>query len=216
MQSPYKRIFPAILPLLPLLFGAWASADVPKKAPITKYSNLWQNSPFTSKPPPPTATEQANPLEDYALCGISPIGGGYQITLLNKKKPEERITVRSDETKPKHGFKILEVKRKSGDPLGTTVRLSSGSVTGTVAFEEKLLALAAPPATKPHAAAGTQGAAPMQNPTIQPGQLPGRQPRPRVVPPPATNAAGGAGAPTFQPGGQGQGGGHQGRDHRGR
>ena len=34
---------------------AWAAADLPKKAPITKYTGLWTNSPFTSKPPPPEA-----------------------------------------------------------------------------------------------------------------------------------------------------------------
>lgn len=163
-----------------------ASADVPVKAPPTKYRNLWENSPFTSKPPPPEEGPVANPLEDYALGGVSPITGGYRVTLLNKKKPEERITVDTDS--PKSGFKILEVTRKSGDPLGTIVRMSSGALTGTVSFDEKLLTLAAPPAP----AKAQPGAQPGQPPVPAPpnGQpgIPQRQPRPRVVPPPTPQA----------------------------
>lgn len=194
---------PRILILSLALFG-WAVADLPKKAPISKYTSLYTNSPFTSKPPPPEAGDVINPLEDYALGGVSPISGGYLVTLLNKKKPEERITVSSDEVKPKHGFKILEVKRKSGDPLGTTVKLSSGSSIGTVSFEDKLLTLAPGPKAKapPNAQPGQP---PQNNQPPQPGQLPVRQPRPRVVPPPTpvaapqVNPAGGAHPPGTSP-----------------
>ncbi|MDP3849068.1 MAG: hypothetical protein Q8Q59_01085 [Luteolibacter sp.] len=172
-----------IILLSPALVG-WAVADLPKKAPLMKYTGLWTNSPFTSKPPPPEQGQAANPLEDYALGGVSPIGSGYRVTLLNKKKPDERIMVDSD--KPSGGFKILSVTRKAGDPLGTIVRMSSGSVSGTVSFDEALLKLAAAPA----AAANHQtppGAQPLPG-QPQPGQPPQRQPRPRVVPPPAPAA----------------------------
>lgn len=176
--------------------GCAMAADLPKKAPKSKYANLWQNSPFTSKPPPPEAAPEANILSDYALGGISPVGGGYLVTLLNKKKPEERIVVRPDETNPKHGFKILEVHRKAGDPLGTTVKLASGASIGMVAFDDKLLTLAAPPATKPGAPPATGAIPHPTTPTAVPAnqnQAASRMPRPRVVPPtggaPATNAA---------------------------
>lgn len=169
-----------ILLLAPAFVG-WAAADLPRKAPITKYTGLWTNSPFTSKPPPAEAAPEANPLEDYALAGVSPISSGYRVTLLNRKNPEERIVVDSD--KPSGGFKILAVNRKAGDPLGTVVRMSSGSVTGTVAFDESMLTLAPPPApTNPQLPPGVQPQ-PGQ-PQVQPGQPPQRQPRPRVVPPP--------------------------------
>lgn len=168
-----------MLLLLPALAG-WAAADLPKKAPITKYTGLWLNSPFTSKPPPAEAGPEANPLEDYALAGVSPISSGYRVTLLNKKKPDERIIVDSD--KPSGGFKILAVTRKPGDPLGTVVSMSSGSVTGTVAFDEKLLTLVAPPAAAPQPKL-PPGVQPQPVPQ-QPGQQVQRQPRPRVVPPP--------------------------------
>jgi len=168
-----------MLLILPALTG-WVAADLPRKAPLTKYSGLWMNSPFTSKPPPAEAGPEANPLKDYALAGVSPISGGYRVTLLNKKKPGERITVDSD--KPSGGFKILAVTRKPGEPLGTVVRMSSGSVTDSVAFDESLLTLTPPPAAAPQPNL-PPGVQPQPVPQ-QPGQPPQRQPRPRVVPPP--------------------------------
>lgn len=188
---------PACILLCSVALAAWAAADLPKKAPLTKYSSLIQSSPFTSKPPPAAPVQMANPLEDYSLSGVSPIAGGYQVTLINKKNPEERIPVRTNETN-KQGFKILEVNRKEGNPLGTTVRISSGVGTGTVAFDEKYLTLITPPAAKPQANPQPQvGAA--HNPATQPNTQLGRQPRPRVVPPPQP---GGAQGTPFQPGGQ--------------
>jgi hypothetical protein len=168
-----------MLLLTPALAG-WAAADLPRKAPIMKYNGLWTNSPFTSKPPPPEQGPAVNPLEDYVLGGVSPISSGYRVTLLNKKKPEERIVVDSD--KPSGGFKILNVSRKIGDPLGTIVRLASGSVTGSVSFDTALLKLTPSPAAQPPQPNVPPGLPPGAQP--QPGQPVVRQPRPRVVQPP--------------------------------
>ncbi len=185
--------------LLLLALTGVAAADLPKKAPLSRYSSLWTNSPFTSKPPPPEAGPENNPLDDYALIGVSPINdnNGYRVTLINKKKPDERITVDSDETVS--GFKILGVTRKPGDPLGTVVRMSSGSMTGTVSFDEKLLTVAAAkaqPQAPPQAAPPQVPGQPPQ--PVPPGQAqPLRQPRPRVIPPPAPQA--GAAAQAGQP-----------------
>jgi hypothetical protein len=169
-----------ILLLAPAITG-WAMADLPRKAPIGKYTGLWTNSPFTSKPPPPEQGPVVNPLEDYALAGVSPIGGGYRVTMLNRKNPTERIVVDSD--KPSGGFKILAVNRKAGDPLGTVVSMTSGSIKGTVAFDESMLTLTPPPAAVPKLQL-PPGVQPQPGQPPQPGQAPARQPRPRVVPPP--------------------------------
>jgi hypothetical protein len=184
--------------LISLAFIGWAAADLPKKAPLTKYSRLWTDSPFTSKPPPPEAPEEVNLLDDYALSGISPIPTGYRVTLLEKKNPENRIIVDSD--KPREGFKIISVSRKAGDPLGTTVRMSSGSVTGTVSFDEAHLTPAAPPPPKAPApgAPGAPAIPGLPNQAPQPGQTPQRQPRPRVVPPPTPQAQPGQPVPQAQ------------------
>jgi hypothetical protein len=171
-----------------LVLNGPAVAELPKKVPLSQYSTLWTNSPFTAKPPPPEAVAAVNPLEDYALLGVSPISAsGYRVTLINKKQPEERITVDSD--KPNTSFKILEVIRKSGDPLGTEVRMSSGSMTGKVTFEQNLLALAQPAPPKPPVNPNIPpiNIPPQIGPNGQPvtsGPAPIRQPRPRVIPPP--------------------------------
>jgi hypothetical protein len=172
------------------LGSAWASADLPKKQPVGRYSGLWMNSPFTSKPPPVSAAEAINPLSDYALIGLAPIAGGYRVTLINKKTPDERIHFETDN--PSSKYKVLGVTRKEGDPLGTVVRLSDGTNTGSVSYDEKLLTLAAAPAKAAPPQPGQQ-----PNPNMPPGAQPQpnngqlqRQPRPRVVPPPAPAAQG--------------------------
>ncbi len=167
--------------LILLAAGGIATAELPHKVPLQSYSSLWNNSPFTSKPPPPEAGPTKNPLEDYALIGVSPIGGNkYRVSLINKKQPDERIMVFSDGKNS--DFTIRGVTRKAGDPLGTVVSLQYGSVTGTVAYDEKLLTLT-PPAAAP-AVQPTPGRPPI--PGMPPQQNAGqvRQPRPRVVPPP--------------------------------
>ena len=174
---------PSISALLLLAITGAALADLPKKAPISRYSGLWMNSPFTSKPPPPDSPDAPNPLDDYALIGVSPIGvSSFRVSLINKKKPDERIFVDSDKPS-KDGFKIIEVIRKAGDPLGTKVAMLSGTTKGTVEFDQKLLTLAPPPKAAPPVPG--QPLIPGQPPQVDANGNPLRMPRPRVVPPPA-------------------------------
>lgn len=163
-----------------------AVADAPKKAPISRYTKLWLDSPFTTKPPPAGPAAIENPLEDYALIGVSSLGGDkYRATMLNKKKPDApRIYLESGTESG--GFKLIKVNRKNGNPLATTIQVQSGSATGTVSVDEKLLTLATP---QPAKAAQN----PQQNPNQPPGQdnnpnNQGRMPRPRVVPAPGGQA----------------------------
>ena len=188
--------------VLALLTG-WAFGEVPRKAPLTKYQGLWTNSPFTTKPPigdggPPPP----NPLDDYALAGVSPVKGGYRVTIINKKKPEERKYVYSDQEQSSHGFKILSVERDAKNVRGTVVHMMSGSQKGTVSYDDKLLTISTPaPAQQPPQAKGQgnpqhptahgaaqvphQPGAPAANPQGQPAQPGGvRAPRPRVIGPP--------------------------------
>lgn len=172
---------PSLL-LLPAL-TAVLHAGVPQKLPLSNYSRLWTNSPFTSKPPTFGSGPIANPLDDYALLGVSPIGKGHRVTLINKKQPDQRITVETGKTSA-DGFSIIKVNRKAGQPLETTVEMASGSMQGTVSFDEKLLTIAAPPPTAPAAQAPGQ-VPPQTQGQPAPPQTIQRQPRPRVVPPPA-------------------------------
>lgn len=194
-------------------------ADVPKKVPETRYSSLWMNSPFTSKPPPAESAPVANPLEDYALIGVSPIGEAkFRVTVINKKSPEERIYVETGKENGE-GFAIKSVNKKKGDPLSTTVVMTSGNKTGTLKFDEKLLTLAAAPAAPvPGHQPGQPGQPGNPNqPQVQPipgqpaGQPAGangantiRQPRARVVPPPTAQPANNATQGGQRPGNSGR------------
>ena len=193
--------------LLTLALTSWAAADLPKKAPLTKYAGLMNNSPFTDKPIPPPPPETVNPLEDLALIGVSPISSGYRVTLLNKKEPEKRIFVSSDDQDSE--YKILEVTRKPSEPgkpsnpLDTVVRMQAGKITGSVSFDDKLLVLSAPKAApKPTGAPVPNMPQPgQQTRPTQPNPMPesSRMPRPRVVPPaPAAAATPSAGASSSQ------------------
>lgn len=153
-------------------------AEVPRKPLPSKYRNLWQNSPFTTKPVTVSGPVY-NPLDDYVLLGVSPIEEGYRVTMLNRKRPNDgRVIVESN--KEKDGYKIVDVVRSPGNPLKTTVRLSRAGKTGTIGFEDKFLTLKAPPAN---------ARAQQPNNRAQPGvpntnQPPGtRVPRRRIIPP---------------------------------
>lgn len=177
-----------------------AIADIPKKIPRSRYSSLVSNSPFTSKPPPGEVIAAENPLTDYVLLGVSSVGelNKYRVTMVNKKTPDaERIYLDSDSPpRPPDNFKIVRVNRTPGDPMGTTVTVSSGAtgaMTGTIAYDEKLLTIAA---TKPPAQPNNG-----QPNNGQPGQpnLPGQPPNPNAM-----NRPGGPGNQPGAPGGNNQ------------
>ena len=133
---------------------------------------------------------ESNPLDDYALIGVSSIGKisgteSYRVTLINKKKPEDRITVTSGDTKSE--FQILGVVPKPGSPLDTVVKMSSGSMTGTVAFDEKLLTIAAAVPKAPVPGQINQPGGPIPQPGMP---VPQRVPRLRFVPPPPPGVTG--------------------------
>jgi hypothetical protein len=181
--------------------------EIPKKAPLTRYAELWTRSPFTTPPPPAENAPEVNPFEDLALRGIAPLSSGrYLITLVNKKNPTETTTIdteRSDE------YEVVKIERDSEKALGTVVHLKKGSISGTVAYDEKLSTLKPPAPPKQ----GQPGHPPAANqPPTPPGTPPGTQPaatppgvpqpRARVLPPTTPGATPGA-APTtnrFQPG----------------
>lgn len=161
--------------------------ELPRKAPLTRYTPLWSNSPFTSRPPMISAgaTPEVNPLEDYALLGVSPSSDGFRVTLINRKDPAERIVIDSSRPNGRDDFEILGINREPGRPLSTTVRLSKGSSIGIVSFESSLLTLTPPPAAAPQPQPNAAPAATPPGVQVENDQNVRRRPRPRVVPPPA-------------------------------
>lgn len=168
-----------------ILTGLLTASDLPRKAPDSRYRPLWDNSPFTSRP---VAVEiedvpEENPLEEFSLIGVSPSTDGFRVTLINRNDPSERIIVDSGRKNPNHDFKVLEIDRKPGLPLATTVKLSKGNSIGTVSFEPEMLTLAPPPVPNRGQEAAQAGGAPPQPAQAGDDRGARRQPRPRVVPP---------------------------------
>lgn len=155
------------LPLFLLILAATAAAGAPKAVPAGAYQSLWTHSPFTSPAPIVAPVPVADPFANYALAGVSPVAGGYRVTLLDRTQPEERIVLPDN-----LDFKILSVRYDSTNPLATTVRLSTGAVAGTVSFDSKLLTLKTASTSSPPGQAAAD--APSNG---------GRAPRPRVSPP---------------------------------
>lgn len=177
-QAVRRVASPVVFVLSLSLSTTFLSADIPRKAPLTRYTGLWTNSPFTSKPPPPESAPAINPLDDFTLTGIAPIPGGYRITIISKKDPNLKEVI---EPGGNSDYKFVSVNRNPDKALGTTVVLSAGNVQGTVGFEREMLTLKAPPVEQQEA----------QPANLPPGAdvsgkagTPQRQPRPRIVPPP--------------------------------
>lgn len=190
-----KHTSKIISSLLAACLIAQAYGDIPKKPPLTRYTGLWSNSPFTSKPAPETVAAVNNPLEDFTLTGIAPVPGGYRITIVNKKNPEDKHVI---EPGGSSDFKLVSVNRNPEVSLGTKVVLSAGGTEGTVSFEPDLISLkAAPQAPAPNPA--EQGQQGNQNPTpaqLKQAQAQAQQQKPatRIVPPPnGANAGGNSG-----------------------
>ncbi len=155
--------------LITLSLCQLAAASQPKSIKPGQYDRLVKESPFTSKvrfvnPPP------VDVFADYVLAGVTPLEGSYLVSLFDKKKPEERISIPGNSL----GFRVVEVRPGNDGPLSTSVVIGNGTKTGVVGFDEKLLVLKSPTTSKPQAS----------NPNIQmpAGNHP---PRPRVLP--ATN-----------------------------
>lgn len=161
--------------ILSCLVGT-ALADAPRKAPQTRYTRLWTDSPFTTKPEIVTQAAQ-NPLGDYALGGITKLSDGYFVILLNKKKPEDPpVVIRPGSPSE---FQVVDVKWSSGSWKETVVTLKNGRNEGSVTFDDALLVVKAPVAPPPAQNAKGQDPAPGQ-----PGaRTNGRTPRPRTIQP---------------------------------
>ncbi|OYV03709.1 MAG: hypothetical protein CFE26_20735 [Verrucomicrobiales bacterium VVV1] len=147
----------------------FAMAAAPTPVMPNRYGRLWNDSPFTTKPIV-VAPITVNPFEDYALGGVTPLEGTYLVTLFNKKKPEERVSIPGNTL----GFKVVEVHPGKEGPLSTSVTISNGSRTGTVGFDEKLLVVkvAVPPKQ-----GGPHGVMPGQLQQNQQNQNPNGQPQ---------------------------------------
>lgn len=153
--STIRQIEPFAVFALLLMAATCLSAAPPTAKPASAYSQLWTDSPFTDKPPPPEVVE-SGALDDYALSSVSGVGGEWVVRLIEKKDRTNRLRISSNDTTG--DFRIVDVKmgRSYRD---TVVTLSYRGRTGKLQFsEDKLLAVS--------------GSAPARQPQPQPQPVP--------------------------------------------
>lgn len=176
-----KILSSIILLLISLL--ASSHADLPVKPNPTRYASLWNDSPFTSKPPPPERAPTTDPFENYALTGIAPVSGGYRVTIVNKNNLSDKKVIYSDQP---GDLSIVSVNRTSKKAYGTTVVLSTSTgIHGTVAFDREAIkpkAAVVAPENPPNAGLPPGVTNPNPNPPAAGTPPPVRTPRPRIVP----------------------------------
>src|SRR5262245_15907450 len=126
---PAMRFFRSIFLMTAVLgLTGVAFAEAPRKQGLSRYSMLWTNSPFTVKPTE-ESVQAVNPLNDWALGGVSEVNGGYYLILMNRKKPTETEIV---EPGVESAFKVLAVRRDPVDYLKTQVQVSYHGESGWV------------------------------------------------------------------------------------
>lgn len=113
-----------------------ATAGVPSSdVSVDLYQDLWQNSPFTSRPverPVPAS----NRFDDYALGGVSKIADGYFVVLIEKRSPHSRIVISPGVATE---IRVVSVNWSSQDWKHTSVVITDGESTSPVGFDETLL-----------------------------------------------------------------------------
>jgi hypothetical protein len=185
------------LAILSALLAFPVLAAPPVKPEKTRYAPLWVNSPFTEKPvvAAPSGPPPVNPLDDYALGGVTQFPDGYFVVLINKKNPAKKITVQPGVHSE---FKVLSVDMgkeslsEDGTMIneGASVKLANGSMQGEVKYDTKIMAM------KGASANPAQSMNPQGNRNISPqggfppgfiapnGNNPNRPTRMRTIPPP--------------------------------
>jgi hypothetical protein len=119
--------------LLLLMLGQLSQASPPIKPEVSRYAELWLNSPFTTKPIVDNGAYVApvNEIDDWSLGGVSKFPDGYFVILLNKKKPGERKVI---EPGSNSAFKVLAVTDNADDYRKTTVKVSYNGMEGIVTY----------------------------------------------------------------------------------
>ena len=145
-----------------LLLSLPLEAQVPKKQPLGRYSELWTKSAFTIPPLKEVVeVEEKNPLEEYTLAGACEVEGGWFVVLINKKERDKRIRLRPDEEN-EEGFEVVKVDRGLSY-MDTRVEIKSRSgKIGAVEYDEKFIVLKK---ATPKAPAG-------KKPSVKPSQRP--------------------------------------------
>ncbi len=180
MKKPFNIPSSLALVVTCMLLVPSGSAEVPKKQPLARYSQLWTNSAFTIPPAKEVVeVEEDNPLDEYTLAGTCEVEGGWFVVLINKKERDKRIRLHPGE-KNEEGFEVVKVER-GASYMDTRVEIKnrSGKI-GSVEYDKKFIVLKK---ATPKAPVG-------KKPVVKPGQRPptSRTPTPSTRPTSSSSA----------------------------
>jgi len=160
---------------------------VPPPFPLSRYEDLWKNSPFQLESTAPPVADSAGLAQRYALTGIAEING-EPIAFVMERATQQRMMVRKQADAGGSGLSLVQVDVSQKKYDDSTATLRQGAEVGVVKFDAGPAMSA--PATPPPMAQG------MRPPQIQPGnpvpsmpqppQLPGQQGQVAGVPAPQT------------------------------
>jgi hypothetical protein len=190
-------------------------AAPPVKPARSRYTPLWVNSPFTAKPiiNAPSGPPPVNPMDDYALGGVTQFPDGYFVVLINKKNPAEKKIIQPG---VHSDFKVLHVnmgvERISEDGKmvieGASVKLANGSMQGEIKYDDKIMAMKGASANPAQPNMNMPGNRPILTPGGTPpgfntqnnSGVPIRPTRMRTIPPPTPAEPAQVPQPQFQQG----------------
>ena len=142
-----------LLACLPL--AGSALAGVPGKAGLDQYNDLWENSPFCSKPV--EKPRPAGELVNWMLGGVSEVEGGYLVMLSHRHRAGERLVIRpsgidhflADRFEPlTPGAYQIERVEFAADWRDLEVHLVAGGERGTLRFDKTSMVPAMTPAVR--------------------------------------------------------------------
>ncbi len=177
----------AFLLCLPSAPGRAEEGVLPTAFPVSRYTEIWENSPFNREVMPPVAqTIQSTFAQSLVLEGIVSDDTRGTIAYVRDTKEDTSLVVTSEPSE-NHPYTIVSANQ-SNNPEETKVTLTDGKESGEIGFVAATLTQAI---AQPVAAA----------PPRQPQGREGRDPRGGTAPPIPTPGGGHAGGAATPPDG---------------
>ena len=135
----HPSIFSSTFIIVGLVAASVVHAVPPRKPAASQFNILVSQSPFTIRATS-GATRSLSPLEkEWMLGSIRPNTGGtgWSVTLINKKDRKNRL--RFVPGFSPEGYELLEVKQDTRNPSASEVKVSDGSQTAWISYDENLI-----------------------------------------------------------------------------
>jgi hypothetical protein len=138
MRSHSSIFYRAII-IAGLVAAGVVHAVPPRKPAASQFNILVAKSPFTIRATS-EGTRLLSPLEkEWMLGSIRPNTGGtgWSVTLINKKDRKKRL--RFVPGFSPDGYELLEVRQDTKSPKASEVKVSDGSQTAWIAYDDNLI-----------------------------------------------------------------------------